>query len=53
MFLHRVLNSITRCMSPQQYISDYGHIAKHNDGAEQSGLWANAQQQQKTPHSWN
>lgn len=53
MFLHRVLDSTTRCMSPQQYISDYGHIVKHSDGAEQSGPSANAQQQQKTLHGWN
>lgn len=47
MFLHRVLGFTRKCKTPQQYISDYGHTAKHNDGAEEAGPWANARQQQK------
>lgn len=53
MFLQRVLDSTRKCKTPQQCISDYGHIAKHNDGAEQTGPWANARQEQKALHSRN
>lgn len=42
-----------KCKTPQQGIGDYGHIAKHNDGAEQTGPRANALQGRKIPHSQN
>lgn len=46
---------IPLCKNPQQYISDYGHIAKHSDRAAQTGPWSNARHQRKVLHSreWN
>lgn len=48
-----MLDSTRECKTPQQFISDYGHIAKCSDRAEQTGPWANAQQQQKGLHRQN
>lgn len=42
-----MLDSTRECKTPQQFISDYGHIAKRSDRAEPTGPWANAQQQQQ------
>ena len=43
MFLRRLLEIHSKkCKTSPQHISDYGHIAKHGDRAEQTGPWANA-----------
>lgn len=44
---------IPLCRKPQQFVRDYGHIAKHSDRAEQTGPWAKARHLREVWHSWN